>query len=198
MKAGAILSLGAALFFVASCVKPKEPRARICPEEPLIITTDDTLVLENCSENFETQRWDLPNGAFSTQNNVAVTSDVPATYEVKLTVGNNDVANDNIATRTLKIVSSIFTTADLFVSPTTPAETITACTVVDNLDVNDPDGYYGTTGAPDGYIFVEQLPNGCFKYAPDPQNPPAGKDSTYHYYCISDKYCDSTKVIVFN
>lgn len=198
MKAVAILSFSAAMIFMASCIKPKEPRARICPEEPLFITTDDTLVLENCSDSYETQRWDLPNGIFSTQNSVAVASAVPTTYKVQLTVGNNDFANDNITTRTLKIVSSIFSTSDILIAPTNITETITACTVVDDLDANDPDGYYETAGAPDGYIFVEKLPNGCFKYAPDPQNPPSGKDSTYHYYCISDKFCDTTKVIIFN
>lgn len=198
MRSEVILSLCALLILIASCFKPKEPRARICPEEPLIITTLDSLVLENCSEHAESQRWDLPNGAFSTQNKVAVTSAVPTTYNITLSVSNNDYANDYITTRTLKIVSAVFSTSTINLFPATPGDTVTACTQVDDLDANDPDGYYVTAGAPPGYLLLDQQPNGCFRYSPDPQNPPAGKDSTYQYYCINDKYCDTTKVIFNN
>jgi len=198
MKSAAILSFSALILFMASCIKPKEPRARICPDEPLVITTADTLVLENCSEYAETQRWELPNGVFSTQNKVAVTSATPTTYNVTLSVSNNDYANDYITTRTLKIISSTFTTTELTINPVSTSEIVTACTVVNDLDANDPDGYYATAGAPNGYLLSETLPNGCYKYSPDPQNPPSGQSVTFHYYCISDKYCDSTKIIINN
>lgn len=104
MKSVVILSLSACLIFVASCVKPKEPRARICPEEPVVITTNDTLTLENCSESYDTQRWDLPNGAFSTQNSVAFASSTPGIYYITLKVKNNDYANDYIATRKVEVI----------------------------------------------------------------------------------------------
>jgi len=105
MKAIAILSLSAAIIFMASCVKPKEPRARICPEEPVVITTNDTLQLENCSENYDTQRWDLPNGAFSTQNKIAFASATVGEFIITLKVKNNDYANDYIAERKIKVVT---------------------------------------------------------------------------------------------
>ncbi len=103
MKSVVILSLSVCLIVIASCVKPKEPRARICPEEPIVITTKDTLVLENCSENYETQRWDLPNGAFSTQNSIAFASPTPGVYYIQLKVKNNDYANDYVTQRKVEV-----------------------------------------------------------------------------------------------
>lgn len=197
MKAITLTTLAASLLLVVSCIKPKEPRARICPDEPLVITTADTIELENCSENYETQFWELPGGASSTQNKVGVTSNTPITYNIKLSVSNNDYANDYVTTRVLKVVSETFSTFTLSNSLTTQNDTFTVCTVVDDIDVNDPDGYYVTAGAPNGYELIEQLPNGCYRYGPDPQNPPtAGVKTTYHYYCINNKYCDTTKVEV--
>ncbi len=198
MKSVVIISFSTLMILMAACIKPKEPRARICPEEPLVITTADTLELENCSDNYDTQRWDLPNGAFSNQNKIAVTNASPTTYKVQLSVSNNEYANDYVTTRTLKIVSDVFSTSVLNFNPFTPDDDVIACTVVDDLDVNDPDGYYATAGAPKGYLLAEKLPNGCFRYRPDTTMVMPDKDSTYHYYCIGDTYCDTTKVIINN
>lgn len=104
MKSVIILSFSAVVILMTACVKPKEPRARICPEEPVVITTKDTLELENCSLHSETQRWDFPNGAFSTQNKVAFTSATPGVFFVTLKVSNNDYANDYITERRIEVV----------------------------------------------------------------------------------------------
>ena len=103
MKSLVALSFFACIVLITSCLKPKEPIAKICPEEPATITTKDTLVLENCSEFFETQRWELPNGAFSNQNKIAFTTSVPGDYVIILKVKNNNYANDYIAERTVKV-----------------------------------------------------------------------------------------------
>jgi len=198
MKSVGILSFGICLLVLASCGKPKEPIVKICPAEPLVITTSDTLVLANCSENSSTQRWELPGGTFSTQNRVAVASGLPTTYRLKLSVSNNEYANDYSNTRIIKIVSDNFTTSDITLNPSSNTQDITACTIVNDLDSEDPDGYYATAGAPNGYILKETLANGCFVYRPDPQNLPTGTATTFHYYCISDKYCDTTKIIIKN
>jgi hypothetical protein len=198
MKSVGIVSFGICLLFLAACIKPKEPIVKICPEEPLVITTSDTLVLENCSENSSSQRWDLPSGAFSTQNMIAVASGLPTTYKLKLSVSNNEYANEFTKTRTVKIISDNFTTSEITLNPPSNTQNITACTIVNDLDAADPDGGYSTAGPPDGYILKETLPNGCFVYKPDPQNLPSGTAVTYHYFCISNEHCDTTKIIIKN
>lgn len=187
------------LVALASCTKNKEPKAAICADEPVVITTADTLELENCSENFDSQRWDLPNGAFSDQKKVAVTSATPATYLIKLSVSNDDFANNYIVERKVKIISKNFTTA--FTNHTLPSlnSEITICTVVDDIDANDPEGYYAAAPAPSGYRLVADLGNGCYKYElKNPANPPTGVAVTYHYFCIDDNggFCDTTKVFI--
>ena len=97
-----ILGFGAILLAYSSC-KPAEPVANICPELPLVITTQDTLVLENCSLNSNTQRWELPNSATSSQTSVAFYSSTPGVFEVKLYVSNDDYANDYEATREITV-----------------------------------------------------------------------------------------------
>ena len=198
MKSLEILVFSVLIISMASCIKSKEPRARICPEEPLVITTKDTIELENCSDHYDSQRWELPNGVFSAQNKVGITSATPTTFNIKLAVSNNEYANDYVTTRTLKVVSKTFTTSTINLAPPNSTDTITACTVVDDLDINDPDAYYSTAGAPTGYLLLETLANGCYRYAPDPQNPPSGQAITYHYYCINDKFCDTTKIVIQN
>ncbi len=103
MKTLLTVGFGACLLMLVSCVKPKEPNAKICPEEPVVITTKDTLVLENCSEHYDTQRWELPDGSFSTQNKVAFTNTVPGVYNIILKVSNNDYANDYVAERKIEV-----------------------------------------------------------------------------------------------
>jgi PKD repeat protein len=81
------------IIFLGSCIKPKEPIVRICPESPITIKTNDTLILENCSEYAEEVRWELPGGAFSEQDKVAFWNTTVGTYTVTLKVRNNDYAN---------------------------------------------------------------------------------------------------------
>ncbi len=85
------------IVLLGSCVKPKEPVAKICPETPITIKTTDTLILENCSEYAEEVRWELPDGAFSEQNKIAFWNTTPGVYTVILKVRNNDYANFYIA-----------------------------------------------------------------------------------------------------
>ena len=105
MKTLVAICIGVCLLSFASCIKPKEPNAKICPEEPVVITTKDTLILENCSEHYETQRWELPDGSFSTQNKVAFTTTIPGVYNIILKVSNNDYANDYVAERRVEVVN---------------------------------------------------------------------------------------------
>ena len=199
MKSFAILSFSAVIILMASCVKPKEPQARICPDDPVVIRFGDTLELENCSENFETQRWELPDNAFSTQRKVAIASNTPLSFLVKLAVRNADYARDYIAERKVKIISKYFSTSTVNSTLTSLNSDITVCTVVDDIDATDPDGYYTSEGPPTGYKLVENVGNGCYKYAlVDPANPPIGPAVTYHYFCIDVEggFCDTTKVVI--
>lgn len=199
MKAIAPFCFFVCLVALASCNKNKEPKAAICADEPVVITTVDTLELENCSENYDSQLWNLPNGAFSTQNKVAVTSDTPATYNIKLTVSNGDFANDYVVERRVKVVSKNFSMAITNLKLTNVFEEITVCTIVDDIDVNDPDGYYTSSAPPPGYDLVADLGNGCYKYKlSNPANPPVVGGVAYHYFCIDDNggLCDSTKIIL--
>lgn len=197
MKSVFICSVLVFVLFASACVKNKEPKARICEDNPIVITTADTIELENCSDHYDAQRWDLPNGAFSTQKKVDIASNIPASYLIKLSVTNNDFRNNYIVERKLKIVSKTFTTSTLTATLPSANSEITICTVADDIDVTDPDGYYTSKGAPAGYRQVADLGNGCYTYAlEDPLNPPSGTAVTYHYFCINDDggFCDSTRV----
>lgn len=89
---------------LSSCFKAKEPEAKICPEEPLTITTKDTLFLENCSKNYSEFRWTLPDGAFSTQDIVSFHNVNVGDYTITLSVKNNEYANDYKTERRVKVV----------------------------------------------------------------------------------------------
>jgi hypothetical protein len=100
MKSFFYLVIFVVIAFV-SCTPRNEPKAFICPESPLVIFIDDTLELNNCSKNYTRQRWDMPNGAVSTQDKIKFTSDVDGTFVVKLTIGNDDWANDYVTKTTI-------------------------------------------------------------------------------------------------
>ncbi len=106
MKAFITFSFFACVLAITSCVKEKEPIAKICNEEPQIITTKDTLVLTNCSEFYTTQLWSLPGGLSSTQNSVAFASPVAGKFIITLKVGNEKYANNYIATRNIEVIKA--------------------------------------------------------------------------------------------
>jgi|JI10StandDraft_1071094.scaffolds.fasta_scaffold1677846_1 hypothetical protein len=73
--------------------KRGEPLSRICLDK-LTYFKGDTVRLQNCSENFTTQRWSLPDGTVSNAKDIVYVPPTFGTYKFTLYVNNDDFIYD--------------------------------------------------------------------------------------------------------
>lgn len=95
MKQLAILLI--LLFGLYACDKPGEPDARICPGKDSYKTTD-TIKMINCSLRSQKQRWVLPDGTQSTDNEVFYIPNGAGVYNFTIYVSDDDFVNEYATT----------------------------------------------------------------------------------------------------
>lgn len=91
---GMLVLISAISLFQMSCRKKKgEPNSKICASK-LVYAKKDTVMLENCSDNYTKQRWLLPDGTQSTASKVSFVPPTVGTYKFTLYVSNEDFIYD--------------------------------------------------------------------------------------------------------
>ena len=90
------------LFFAC---KTKQPTPQICPENLAIINKGDTVVFENCSKNYLSQRWEITGGGASTEEKIRFSTQLVGEYSIKLFVKNDFYADEFMIERKITVVN---------------------------------------------------------------------------------------------